>query len=99
MKRHGSSLSSCTRRALLTIFILACFCAVSSALTLSTATLTGRVTDSNGASIVGAKVDANNIDTNLTFSTVTNGEGIFVIPNLLPGRYRIFVSKDGFQTI
>jgi hypothetical protein len=57
------------------------------------------VTDSNAAAVVGAKVDANNIDTNLTFSTVTNDEGIFVIPNLLPGRYRIFVSKDGFQTI
>lgn len=99
MKRHGSSVSSCIVRALWTIFILACFFAASSALTLSTATLTGRVTDSNAAAIVGAKVDANNIDTNLAFSTVTNGEGLFVIPNLPPGRYRIFVQKDGFTTI
>jgi len=57
------------------------------------------VTDSNAAAIVGAKVDANNIDTNLSLSTVTNNEGLFVIPNLPPGRYRIFVQKDGFQTI
>jgi hypothetical protein len=78
---------------------LACLCISSFALTLSTATLTGRVTDPNAAAIVGAKVEANNIDTNLTFSTVTNSEGLFVIPNLPPGRYRIFVQKDGFTTI
>jgi Carboxypeptidase regulatory-like domain/TonB dependent receptor-like, beta-barrel/TonB-dependent Receptor Plug Domain len=99
MKRHGSSVSSCIGRALCAILILACLCIPNFALTLSTATLTGRVTDSNAAAIAGAKVDANNIDTNLTFSTVTNGEGLFVIPNLSPGRYRIFVQKDGFQTI
>jgi len=99
MKRHGSSVSSCIGRALCATLTLACLCITNFALTLSTATLTGRVADSNGAAIVGAKVDANNIDTNLTFSTVTNDEGLFVIPNLPPGRYRIFVQKDGFQGI
>src|SRR6266542_1598502 len=99
MKRHGSSVSSCIGRALCAILTLVCLCLPNAALTLSTATLTGRVTDSNAAAIVGVKVDANTIDTNVTFSTVTNDEGMFVIPNLLPGRYRIFVHKDGFQTI
>jgi carboxypeptidase family protein/TonB-dependent receptor-like protein len=99
MRQHGSSVSSCIGKALCAILTLACLCDTGSALSLSTATLTGRVTDSNAAAIVGAKVDANNIDTNLTFSTVTNTEGLFVIPNLPPGRYRIFVQKDGFQTI
>src|SRR5215475_2897640 len=99
MKRHRSSVSSCIGRALCAILTLACLCGANFALTLSTATITGRVTDSNAAAIVGAKVDANNIDTNLTFSTVTNDEGLFVIPNLPPGRYRIFVQKDGFQGI
>src|SRR6266508_3230374 len=99
MKRHGNSVSSCIGRALCAILTLACLCGANSAFAFSTATLTGRVTDSNAAAIVGAKVDANNIDTNLTFSTVTNNEGLFVIPNLPPGRYRIFVQKDGFQGI
>ncbi len=99
MKRHGNSVPSCIGRALCAILTLACLCISNFALTLSTATLTGRVTDSNAAAIVGAKVEANNIDTNLTFSTVTNNEGLFVIPNLPPGRYRIFVQKDGFQGI
>jgi Carboxypeptidase regulatory-like domain/TonB dependent receptor-like, beta-barrel len=65
----------------------------------STATLTGRVVDLNGAVIVGAKVDATNIDTNVTSSTETNSEGLFVVSNLPPGRYRVFIRKQGFQTI
>jgi len=99
MKRHGNSVSSRIGRALCIALILACLCVANFAFTYSTATITGRVTDSSAAAIVGAKVEANNIDTNLTFSTVTNDEGIFVIPNLSPGRYRIFVRKDGFRTI
>jgi len=99
MKRHGSSVSSRIGRALCAVLTIACLCVASFAFTYSTATITGRVTDSSAAAIVGAKVEANNIDTNLTFSTVTNDEGIFVIPNLSPGRYRIFVRKDGFRTI
>jgi hypothetical protein len=65
----------------------------------SSATITGRILDQNGASIVGAKVDAKNIDTNLTYSGETNGEGLYVITNIPPGRYRLFIRKDGFQTI
>jgi len=99
MKRHGSSVSSCAGRALCAVLTTACLCGAISAFIFSTATITGRVTDSNAAVIAGAKVDANNIDTNVTFSTVTNDEGLFVLPNLPPGRYRIFVQKDGFQTI
>src|SRR5262245_59663868 len=99
MKRHGNSVSSCIVRALFAMLVLACLCISNFALPLPSATHTGRVTDSNAAAIVGGKVDANNIDTNLTVSTVTNNEGLFVISNLPPGRYRIFVRKDGFQTI
>jgi len=82
MKRHGSSVSSRACRAVCVILALTYLCITSSALASSTATITGRVTDSNAAAIVGAKVEANNIDTNLVFSTVTNDEGYFVIPNM-----------------
>lgn len=91
MSRFGRSTSSCVL-----VFILA---VTSFASTSSTATLTGRVIDPNGAVIVGAKVEATNIDTNVSSSTETNGEGLFVISNLLPGRYRVSLQKQGFQTI
>src|SRR5260370_34005768 len=72
---------------------------LAASLALSSATLSGRVTDPNGLVIVGAKVDATNVATNVTFSSETNGEGFFVISNIPPGRYRVTVEKQGFQSI
>src|SRR5260370_36472831 len=72
---------------------------LAASLALSSATLSGRVTDPNGLVIVGAKVEATNVGTNITFSSETNGEGFFVISNIPPGRYRVTVEKQGFQSI
>ncbi len=65
----------------------------------STATITGLVTDSQGAFMAGVKVEATNVETNLTSASNTDSEGWFVISNLPPGRYRVTVQKQGFQTI
>jgi hypothetical protein len=64
-----------------------------------TAIVSGRITDSSGAVIVGAKVDVTNVDTQITSEVETNEEGIYTVPYLGPGRYRIMIQKDGFQTI
>src|SRR5712691_4323910 len=64
-----------------------------------TATLTGRVTDPSGGVIPGVKVEATNVETNVIFPSETNAEGLYNIPNLPPGTYRIVVQKFAFQTI
>src|SRR5215472_13598208 len=64
-----------------------------------TATLTGRVTDTSSAVIAGVKVEATNVETNVMFPGETNAEGLYTIPNLPPGTYRIIVQKFAFQTI
>src|SRR5262245_12615051 len=64
-----------------------------------TATLTGRVIDSCGGVIPGVKVDATNTETNITVSSETNSEGLYNIPDLPPGTYRVTVQKSTFQTI
>src|SRR5260370_2714356 len=64
-----------------------------------TATLTGRVTDPSGGVIPGVKVEATNVETNVMFPSETNAEGIYNIPRLRPGTYRIVVQKFAFQTI
>ena len=64
-----------------------------------TATLTGRITDPSGGVISGVKVEATNVETNVTFPGETNAEGLYNIPNLPPGTYRIIVQKFAFQTI
>lgn len=63
------------------------------------ATVAGRISDTSKAVIVGAKVDAINTDTNVRTSGTTNKDGIYTIGSLLPGNYRIEVSKQGFKTI
>src|SRR5215471_302924 len=64
-----------------------------------TATLTGRVTDTTGGVIAGVKVDATNVETNVTFPGETNEEGLYNIPNLPPGTYRVIVQKFAFRTV
>src|SRR5215468_2988661 len=64
-----------------------------------TATLTGRVTDTIGGVIAGVKVEATNVDTNVTFPGQTNEEGLYNIPNLPPGTYRVTVQKFAFRTV
>ncbi len=64
-----------------------------------TATLSGRVTDPQGAVVPGAAVEITNIDTNIKVVSTTNDSGIYVVPNLRPGRYRLSVRKEGFKEI
>lgn len=64
-----------------------------------TATLSGRVTDQQGAILVGANVTASNVDTSLASKQKTNGSGLYVLSGLKPGRYRITVTYPGFLTI
>ena len=63
------------------------------------ATLSGRITDPSGASVAGAKVDARALATGNTQSTVSNADGIYVLPNLNPGEYTLTVEKTGFSKI
>ena len=61
-------------------------------------TLLGRVTDSTDALIVGAKVDAQNVDTGVRFSSLTNRTGDYIFPLLVPGTYSVKVEHPGFKT-
>ena len=63
-----------------------------------TATLTGVVTDPNGAVIPGATVTATNKATNLTRTAATNSEGVYVIANLPVGEYEVKISFNAFET-
>ena len=63
------------------------------------ATVTGRVVDPANATIVGAKVEIVNSETGAKYSVETNSEGIYTIPSLQPGIYRMEVSKPGFKAL
>src|SRR5207247_9819834 len=62
------------------------------------ATIQGLVTDSKRAVIPEASVTATNTETNVQRTAITGEAGIYVIPNLPPGRYRVQVFLTGFKT-
>jgi hypothetical protein len=62
------------------------------------ATLTGQVTDPSGAVVANAKVTATNVDTGSTYSEVTSNAGVYYIPYMLPGTYKVKVEVEGFKT-
>src|SRR2546426_228926 len=62
------------------------------------AQITGAVKDSSGAIIPGATVTAKNVETGLTRTDVTNGQGEYRLPSLPPGRYAVSTELIGFST-
>src|SRR6267154_1370063 len=63
------------------------------------AAVTGLVTDPNGRSVPGVTVIITNLATNVTSRTATNNQGIYRVPSLQPGIYRMTLDKDGFKSI
>jgi hypothetical protein len=64
----------------------------------SNTTLTGIVSDSGGASIVGATVQVKNAGTNAVETATTNSSGTYTVSQLVPGSYDVTTTKTGFQT-
>jgi len=65
---------------------------------VGTGTLTGRVTDQNGAVLPGSTVAATSTTTGQVRQTATDSEGIYSLPSLPPSSYKVAISKSGFQT-
>jgi hypothetical protein len=65
---------------------------------ITTGTIQGTVTDTNGAIVPGANVEIKNLDTNLSRTLTTDDGGRFVALGLPPGPYSVTVSKQGFAT-
>ena len=64
---------------------------------LGVGSISGRVTDPTGAVIPGASALILNTDTNFTYNSSTNEEGMFRVPSLQPGPYRVEIEMDGFK--
>ncbi len=62
-------------------------------------TISGLILDPSGRALQGAEVLIVNDNTDVKYAGATNGEGIYFVPSLPPGPYRIQVSKSGFKTL
>ena len=65
----------------------------------SNAELSGVVTDTSGAVVAGAEIKALNSATNVAYSAVTNGSGLYLLSELLPGPYTVTASAPGFGVV
>ena len=79
------------------IAVLLCAGIISHAQTI-TASVNGTVTDPSGAVVANAKVTATNVDTGVATPTTTNKDGIYNIPFLQIGQYKVTVEAPGFAT-
>ena len=63
------------------------------------AQLSGLVQDTSGGAMTAVSVTLLNQDNGIRRATVTNGEGVYALPSLQPGTYRVTVRKEGFRSL
>jgi hypothetical protein len=61
------------------------------------ATLSGVVFDVSGAVVVGTDIQAKNINTDIVYSAVTDGQGRYILPDMAVGTYEVSAEMAGFQ--
>lgn len=61
--------------------------------------LKGRVNDASDASVQGATVNLTSIETNKSFSSVTDESGVYSFPLVGSGVYRLTIEKPGFRRV
>jgi hypothetical protein len=64
-----------------------------------TGSIGGIVFDADARTIPGAEIIVVNDLTRVQYETKTNDSGIYAVPNLPPGPYRVQASKVGFKTL
>ena len=60
--------------------------------------MSGTVSDTSGGVVPGANISVKNVATGITRVAVTNGSGLYSVPNLQPGPYEITAAASGFNT-
>jgi len=66
---------------------------------VSGATLSGLITDPSGAGVPSANVSIKNVGTGEVREAPTNGDGFYSAPNLLPGKYEVTITAQGFDKV
>lgn len=81
------------------VALTALLIASSTAVFGQSAQITGRITDSSGSVIVGAKVAVTNTETGVRREIESNAEGYYTAPLLVRGMYTVQASQTGFKEI
>ena len=82
-----------------TLLALAVLPLAAAALAAQSGAITGRVTDSTGSVVVGAKVAVTNTETGVRREVESNAQGYYTAPLLVRGLYTVQASQTGFKEI
>src|SRR5882757_4467506 len=67
--------------------------------TVTSATLSGRVEDRNGAIVSGSTLTITNLETNQSQTTASDSSGRYKFPYVQVGPYHLSVTANGFATL
>lgn len=84
-------------RAVLVVSIV-CLGAAAAAGQQQLGAIQGTIADQTRALLPGVTVTVTNLDTGVTRSTTTNEAGIYRVPSVEPGRYKVIAQLQGFGT-
>ncbi len=99
---HARTLTmTCPARALLAGVVVVAFMSTSHPLAAQVGSggISGVVRDEAGAVVPGVAVAVTAVTTGVTREVVSSQEGLFAVPSLAPGEYRIDVTGAGFRPI
>lgn len=84
---------------LTTLLLLIMLAASAAPAQTSRGTVSGTVTDPNGAVVSGAAVTLTNVQTNVSRETTTNAEGFYRFDAVDPGTYTVRITSTGFGEV
>ncbi len=90
--RPNSCLTALAALAILALLVPCSFAQVSA----TVAQLNGTVRDESGGVVARASISLREMDTNRSYTAASNDAGLYVVPNLPPGRYELKVAYTGF---
>jgi hypothetical protein len=64
----------------------------------SNSSIGGSITDATGGVLPGASITVTNVATGITQKVVTNSAGVYAVPGLQVGSYKVTAEMAGFQT-
>jgi hypothetical protein len=85
-----------TRIQVLVLLLLFSLCPMAYA-QITNASLSGQVSDANGAAVPGVHIRVQNTATNVTQTAKSNEIGVFTVSPLNPGPYTVTAEKTGFE--
>src|SRR5512140_3490130 len=81
----------------LVVLIALVFLLASTLSAQNTGIISGKVTDPTGLVVPGVKITVTQTDTHVDALSETNADGLFRVPSLRPGPYRVSAVASGFK--